>query len=202
MNSILSSHSLISKLEMKHFLSVQSLEVWQDVWELFCNDPWFQNQLSRSARRVVNRAGFDRNRVDDIQQEALVEFAKALQRDSSLGFDPTRGQFQGFLSTIIHRCCQKALRQFHRRQLMSLNEEFLHPFYDDQLQLEKIIDFHQLANEIPEPYRGVVRQVCDGLTIGEIARKRKRSKRTIYRWIDRSIELLQAKFSEEVDPFN
>ena len=71
-----------------------------------------------------------------------------------------------------------------------------HPYYEEHSQLEKVIDLRKVAKELPEPYRGIVRQVCAGKTVNDIAESRNRSKRTIYRWIDRSIELMKQRYFE------
>jgi len=190
---------LSTDLETKHFLASQTLQDWQYIWELFYQDAWFRKKLNRSARYAVRQSGLGRHCIDDVQQEALVEFAKSLQRDPSLGFDPSRGDFRAFLVTIVHRCCQKGLRQFRMQYSLSIEDESLHPCYEDHSQIEEVMDLRQLARQIPEPYRGTVRQICNGLSIDEIARKRNRSKRTIYRWIDKSIVLLQTKYFGSTD---
>ena len=185
------------ELELQHFTALQTLRSWQEIWELFYSSPWFRYKLRFSVRKTARDSGLGSDCQDDIMQEALIEFAKALQRNASLGFDPSKGSFQGFLSTIIYRCCLKGLRQFQRRHLSMPDDDFMHPYYEEHAQLEKLMDFRHIARQIPEPYRGIVRQLLAGESINNIARTRKRSKRTVYRWIDRSIDLLKERYFQE-----
>lgn len=164
---------------------------------MFYQNQWFRNKLTWEARSIVRNSNFDRECADDIQQEALIEFAKSLQKNTSLDFDSSRGEYRWFLSTIVQRCCIKAIRQFRDRDLARLNDDFMHPYYEEQTQLEKVIDFHHMARQIPEPYRGIVRQISLGQSVKEIALSRKRSTRTIYRWIDRAVELLKSRYFED-----
>lgn len=186
----------IEDLETRHLIAVREKVPWQDVWEIFYRNRWFRQTLLIAARRAVRRSGLKRDCVDDIRQEALIEFSRSLQRSTSLGFDSNRGNFGSFVGLIIHRCCLKALRQF-RHQCLSLQEDYFHPYYEEHAQIEKIMDLRKVANELQEPYRGLVRQICAGVSIEEIASRSNRSRRTIYRWLDRSIELLKLHYFAE-----
>jgi len=182
------------ELELQHFTALQTMCGWQEIWELFYASPWFRYKLGFCVRKAARDSGLGKDCCDDIQQEGLIEFAKAIQRNSSLGFDPSKGTFQGFLSTVIYRCCLKGLRQFQRRYCSIPNDDFMHPYYEEHAQLEKLMDFRHLARQISEPYRGIVRQLLAGESIPQIAKSRNRSTRTIYRWIDRSVELLKERY--------
>jgi len=184
------------ELELQHFTALQTMQDWQDIWDLFYASDWFRYKLGFCVRKAAREFGLMSDCHDDIRQEALVEFARSIQRNLSLGYDPTKGTFQAFLSTVIYRCCLKGLRQFKRRCLSLPDDDFMHPYYEEHSQLEKVIDFRHVARQIPEPYRGIVRQLLAGQSIEHIARTRKRSKRTIYRWVDRSIDLLKARYFE------
>lgn len=185
------------ELKHQHFSAVQAMSSWQEIWEIFHSNPWFRSKLGFCARKAAREIGLGADCYDDIQQQALIEFAKALQRNRSLGFDLSKGSFRGFLSTVIYRCCLKGLRQFQRRHHSMTSSNFLHPYYEEHLELEKLIDFRQISRQIPEPFRGVVRQLLAGESVGSIAKSRNRSKRTIYRWIDRSIALLRERYFQE-----
>jgi len=187
----------VEELETRHLAAVDQQHRWQEVWEIFYRNRWFRQTLLIAARRAVRRAGLKRDCVDDVRQEALIEFSRSLQRRPSLGFDPSRGNFSSFVGLIIHRCCLKALRQF-RHQYLSLHDDgFFHPYYEEHSQIEKIMDLRKATSELQEPYRGLVRQICAGVSIDEIANRSKRSRRTIYRWLDRSIELLKTHYLED-----
>ena len=187
----------VDELELRHFTALQMTRAWQEIWEIFYNNPWFRGKLRCCVRKAARDAGLRSDCYDDIQQEALVEFAKALQRNSSLGFLLSKGTFQAFVSTIIYRCCLKGLRQFQRRHRSMPDDDFMHPYYEEHSQFEKLMDFRHLANQISEPYRGIVRQLLAGESIDNIALSRKRSKRTIYRWVDRSVEMLKDRYFQE-----
>ena len=186
----------LADLEDRHADAVRENDDWQIVWELFYRNRWFRQTLLMAARRAVRRSGLKPDCIDDVRQEALIEFSRSLERNISLGFDSNRGNFAGFVGLIIHRCCLKGLRQF-RNQCLSFREELFHPWYEEQSHTEKIMDLRKAASELQEPYRSLVRQVCAGVSIEEIARRSKRSRRTIYRWLERSIELLKFHYFSE-----
>ena len=183
-------------LELEHFTALHTMRSWQDIWGLFYNNLWFRQKLKRCVRKAAREAGLGPDCYDDIQQEALIGFAKALQRNCSLGFNLSKGTFEGFLHVVIYRCCLKGLRQFQRRHRSMPDDDFMHPYYEEHSQLEKLVDFRHVADQIAEPYRGIVRQLLTGETVDSIALSRKRSKRTIYRWIDRSVDLLKQRYFE------
>ena len=196
MNSISKVHiaHLAADLEAKHFLAIHTLLEWQEVWEIFYQNPWFRKKLFYSAQFAARQSGLGRHNIDDIQQEALIIFSKSLQRDTSLGFDRNRGSFRGFISTVIHRCCQKALRQFHRQHLYSLDCEYLHPTHNENEGVVEQLDLETLIQKIPDPYRHTLQQLLEGSTIKQIAQRQRKSQRTIYRWLERAVQILQSKF--------
>ena len=178
-------------LELQYFTALQTMQDWQDIFEVFYANPWFNFKLRTYVRTAARKFSLGSDCYDDIRQEALVLFAGTLQRNRSLGFVRSKGSFSGFVSIIIYRCCLKGLRQFQRQHQAMSDDDFFHPYYEEQAQLEKLLDFRHMVVQIPEPYRGIVGQLLAGESVGSIAKSRKRSKRTIYRWIDRSIELLK-----------
>ena len=183
-------------LELEHFTALHTMRSWQDIWGLFYNNLWFRRKLTSCVRKAARDGGLGPDCYDDIRQEALIEFAKALQRNCSLRFDLSKGTFEGFLHVVVYRSCLKGLRQFQRRHHSMADDDFMHPYYEEHTQLEKLVDFRHVADQIAEPYRGLVRQLLTGETVDSIAVSRKRSKRTIYRWIDRSVELLKQRYFE------
>lgn len=187
----------LEDLELHHLIAVQTAVDWQQVWEIFYRNRWFRQAMLIASRKAVRCAGLPRDCVEDVRQEAQIEFSRALQRRTSLGFDPTRGSFSGFVSLIVHRCCLKALRQFRHQFLSLQSDDVFHPYYEEHSQIEKIIDLRYVANELQEPYHGLVKQICEGASIDEIAESRNRSRRTIYRWLDRSVELLKSRYFED-----
>ena len=87
----------LEDLELRHLIAVQTAVDWQEVWELFYRNRWFRQTLLIAARKAVRRSGLKRDCVDDVKQEALVEFSRCLQPRTSLGFDPSRGNFAAFV---------------------------------------------------------------------------------------------------------
>lgn len=183
-----------NNLELQHFLALQTHQSWQDIWEIFYSNAWFRDKLKRSACRTGRNAGLRSDCQDDIMQEALIEFSKALQRHTSLRYDSSKGSFYRFISTILYRCCIKGLRQFKTRHRPILYGDFMHPLLEEHAQIEKLMDFRHIAKQIPEPYQGIIRQLLAGDSIPEIAKSRNRSKRTVYRWVKQSIGLLKEKY--------
>lgn len=186
----------LTELEISHEQAVDANENWVQIWELFYDSPWFLRRLDFSARKLVNRLHFPVNWKEDVKQEALLVFARSIQRNPSLGFDPERGSYGAFLSTIIHRCCQKGLRQFNHHSSQKIDEEYTHPFEELTEQLDERIDLQHCLSMLPQPYKMTVAMVCEGKSIPQIASQTKRSVRTIYRWLDKATELLRQSWSQ------
>ena len=127
---------------------------------------------------------------DDVKQEALLYFARSVERDVSLGFRPERGSLGAFLATIINRCCQKGLRQFRHSHQRALHESH-HPLIENWNDLDEQLDLEEQISRIPEPYRSTIRLFCDGRTIGEIATEKSKSERTVYRWVEKGVAMLR-----------
>jgi RNA polymerase sigma factor (sigma-70 family) len=189
------SLSPVECLAAKHFEACQTCLHWTDVWQVFSDDPWFNRRLDDSAAYALKRCSLPFHNKDDVRQEALVYFARSIERDVSLGFKPERGTFSAFLATIINRCCQKGLRQFRNMHGYSITDESQHPLIEYRKQVDERLDFHELIGRIPEPYQGTIRLICDGLTIEEIAKRRRKSERTVYRWLEKGIEDLRVKLT-------
>lgn len=179
---------------LKYVQPDSSLE-WTEVWQKFHDNRWFKKRLNDSAGRVISQTGLPQEWKEDVKQEALIVFSRALQRDKTLGFDERRGNFGSFISTIIYRCCQKGLRQFRR----SINQAVTadkHPLTEPMEALDDRLDLRDCVWRLDEPYQSTVRLILFGRSITEIARLTKRSERTIYRRLERAIELLR----ELLDP--
>ena len=182
---------LIDNLAEKHLAAVNAQLHWTAVWQVFSDDPWFNRRLNDSANYLIKRWHLPRQNKEDVQQEALVQFARSIERDASLGFRPERGDFGAFLGTIINRCCQKGLRQFRHSNKYSITNESQHPYAEEWAGLDEQIDLRESIGRVPEPFRSTVRLVCDGLSIAQIAKRKKKSERTVYRWLEKGIEHLR-----------
>lgn len=163
---------------------------WIDVWELFFEDPWFRRRLDFSARKLISQYQLPPQWIEDVKQEAVLIFSQSIRRDRSLRFDPNRGSFGAFISTIIYRCCQKALRQFNQVATRAIDES-VHPVTEFVDALDEQLDFYQRLDQLPTRYQTTLKLFCAGKTIPEIAVETNRSARTIYRWIDKATDLIR-----------
>jgi len=187
----------IHRLADKHASAVEEEQHWTDVLQMFYDDPWFQQRLSDSSRFTVHRCHMPSHNSDDVKQEALVQFAHSIERDRTLGFRPDRGSYGAFLATVIYRCCQKGLRQFRHSGGPSLQSGFQHPLDDQWDVFDEHLDLRESIAHLSEPYRTTIKQICEGHSVEEIARRRKKSVRTIYRWLDKGIVHLRALLPTE-----
>ncbi len=181
----------LEELKAIHQQALESNFHWTLVWDLFTENEWFLNRLDYSARAVLTKYHFPLQWKEDVKQEALIQFARSIKRNVSLGYNSERGSFGAFLSTIIYRSCQKGLRQFRHSFCSSIDDEFKHPVVEYAQELDERIDLRECLTSLPEPFRMTVQMVCEGKSIAEIARKTQRSSRTIYRWIEKATELLR-----------
>ena len=181
------------ELELEQFTTMQANRDWREIWELYYTHPWFRNKLRYCVRKAARNSGLNSDCHEDIQQEVLIEFATTLQRNRSLGFDPSKGSILSFLSTIIYRWSLRGTRQFEKRHYSLPVGDALHQCYEVHSSLEDLIDFRLVARQIPEPYRGIIRQLTLGETVSQIAKIRNLSKRTVYRRINRLIELMKSR---------
>ena len=191
MIAVTKSTKELDELEQIHREAIDADADWTQIWELFYESPWFLRRLDFSARKLIHRLHFPIQWKADVKQEALLVFARSIQRDCSLGFDSNRGSYGAFVSTIIYRCCQKGLRQFNHYTRQRVDGEHTHPFEDTTEQMDEHLDLHYCLRQLPEPYKLTVMLICQGKSITQIAQKTKRSVRTIYRWLDKATELLR-----------
>ena len=172
---------------------------WMELLQMFYDDDFFRNRLQRFSTRAVRRSRLPKHLQKDVSQEALILFAKSLQRNSSLGFDFDKGNFNGFVNMLLSRFCSNGLRSFKNQNARSINEVRCQPSYCEQLQVDDRIDLEEAIEQIPHPYNEVIRAICDGQAIAQIAVALNRSERTIYRWIDKGIEYLQILRDDEFE---
>lgn len=186
----------LKELEDVHQQAIDCDADWTQIWALFYESPWFLRRLDFSARKLIHKLHAPVQWKDDVKQEALLVFARSIQRNPTLGFDLNRGSFGGFLSTIIYRCCQKGLRQFNHHHSQQIDEEHTHPFEDTTKEIDELLDLQNCLSQLPEPYKMTVAMICEGKSISQIAQRTKRSVRTVYRWIDKATELLRQSWDE------
>ena len=172
---------------------------WTDVWAEHIDNTWFQDQLDTCSRGVLYRAKLPSGWASDVRQQAIILFARCLERDVTLGFKAERGCREAFLKTIIHRCCLKSLRQFRRtisEKTMTEKSEILltHNPVDS---LEERLDLRRSVEQLPEPFRMTITLVLEGESAQEISDLFQTSRRTVYRRIEHATKILRARMCDK-----
>ena len=185
------SRQLFLRFTQKHFAAIEERQSGIRIWRMFCEDPWFNNQLSGFAALAATNYNLPTTHIEDIKQESLLRFASSLQSNPLLGFEPNTGaNYHGYLSTIIYRQCVKSTRQF-LNACESL-DDIAQPVVNQWDQVDEQLDFHHLLSVIDEPFRSVLMSTRDGESVAEIAAtNRNRTQRTIYRWLKQGVDQLQ-----------
>ena len=185
----------VEKLYRKHAAYCRQERSPEEILAMFYDDQWFQEKLRSSARSAIVKAKGLACCADDIKQDALILVHRALQRRTCLGYDPNKGSYAGFLSTILSRSCQKALWQFRHTFHLAIESETQHPHYDCRQEVDDTLDLLQLIERLDQPYRGVLEAVCQGKSVDEIAACQQKSRRTIYRWLKLGMQNLERRLA-------
>ena len=194
MITLASTRHLIDGLFKQHCAAVRNQQPLDRLWKIFFEHDWFSHQLERSTRYVVCKYNYPTHIFEDVQQEALLRFARLLKKDPMLGYQAERGSYEYYLKLVVYHCCIKSLRSFTRIDdpvLFPELKESQHPLLDEHELIDEQLDFQQSVSYLREPFRSTVQSVCDGMSIQGIARQQNRSPRTVYRWLDRGVEQLQ-----------
>lgn len=189
----LSDIQSISTLCRRHLLAVDREEPWETIWQSMVLHPWVQQEVDRSARRLMRKNSLPRQLLDDVKQEALLALANSLKKRPSLGFDLRHGHYESYLRIVLYRCCQratKALRHPGHQELV----EHDHPQFDPWCEIVGSIDLKQAIDQLKEPYRSTIQQVFEGVPLQTIARGRRENYRTIYRWYNKAIDQIRHSF--------
>lgn len=199
MITLASTRHLLEGLFKQHRAAVRKQQPLDRLWQIFFEHQWFSRQLERSTRYVVCKYNYPTHIFEDVQQEALLRFARLLEKDPMLGYQAERGSYEYYLKLVVYHCCLKSLRSFSRIDepvlFPELNES-QHPLLDENDLIDEQLDFQQSVSCLQEPYRSTVQSVCDGMSIRGIAKQQNRSPRTVYRWLDQSVEQLSALCNE------
>jgi RNA polymerase sigma factor (sigma-70 family) len=130
---------------------------WPEIWRLIVEHPWYQAELTRTARRLVWRRRAPPDLADDIVQDAVLLLARELEHAVDLNVDRTLAEshFSGWLAKIIRRDCQQALRsrQSDLRQALPLPLE--QPAQPD-LSIDSLVDLSMAIAKLPTRIRTVV----------------------------------------------
>jgi len=144
---------------------------WLDVWRLFLEHPWYQEQLDLCAQRVLRRAGCSRQLLGDVKQDAMLLLARKLRKTPDLHIDHQRAEehFPGWMETIITRDCLEALRRIRRRQPLSSEAVSDDQFAGEDADIDSQIDFSLLLDQFPDPERTIVTLYAKGWNVTQIA---------------------------------
>jgi RNA polymerase sigma factor (sigma-70 family) len=149
---------------------------------------------------VVRLVGLDRSVADDIVQDVWLESLKRIHR-----FDPSRGEFRGWLFEIARRLVAGYWR---KRILMPLCEEFESTApTDPQLLPTEILDHLDRAAIVratmlaiaPERCRVLTAKYQDDQTVAEIAAREGKSEKAIESLLTRAREELRGLLGVHFD---
>ena len=114
MITLASTRHLIDGLFKQHCAAVRNQQPLDRLWKIFFEHAWFSHQLERSTRYVVCKYNYPTHIFEDVQQEALLRFARLLEKDPMLGYQAERGSYEYYLKLVVYHCCLKSLRSFSR----------------------------------------------------------------------------------------
>jgi RNA polymerase sigma factor (sigma-70 family) len=167
--------------------------LWQEVWCLFLEHPWYQAELHQAARRVLRRQQAPARWAEDIAEDAPLIFAKDLQNAPDLRLDRTRPveRFCGLLATIITRDCQKALRSKRRNERRAgCSSLAVETAISPATPIDDMIDLRSAIEDLPPDCRAVVELHWHGWRIGQIAKELALSQTVVHRALQRGLSLL------------
>jgi RNA polymerase sigma factor (sigma-70 family) len=171
---------------------------WLDVWRLFVEHPWYQEQLQLCAQRVLRRSFGPLEWLEDLKQDAMMLLARKLRGtpDMNANRELLEEHFPGWLGTIIRRDCQETLRQMRRRQ--PIGSEAVH---EDRIagrceDLEARIDFSLLLDQLPDPERTIVMLYGKGWELQEMANELGLSYWKTRRLLHQGVEQIAGKLGE------
>lgn len=164
-------------LLQRYLAALEHPSPWPDLWRLFLDHAWYQEQLRAAARRAVYRRRLPPHWHDDVQQEAMLLLARSLRAAADLHLDRARvsTHFPGWLTTIIARHCQEALRKICRQQqhTQPLGERDFPSEYPSPGQggdeAATALDFQRALEQLPPEQRTIVSLHAQGLSTPRVA---------------------------------
>lgn len=146
-------------------------------------------KIRRKARRLVGRASFSASDREDIEQELMLGVLKGMRN-----FQPERGRFEPFVSTILCRAANSLLRaqnarkrqNVYRHQPLDMDRNYsamggnvgrVEPFHEVCVDLAH--DVTAIVDQLPRRMRELAESLKHE-TIGEIARRDNVSRSAIY----------------------
>jgi RNA polymerase sigma factor (sigma-70 family) len=174
---------------------IQENKSWVEIWQLFVKHPAFLGIATKVAVYVARRHRMPICWIEDIKQESYLYFARLIQKDRDLRFDPDKGSLSTWLGTVMFGCCSKATRQFRdsRRQQSAMpgRERTESPIKSVELYL----DLLQQINRLDNTTRVVFFLSWEGKSIDEIAAQIGKSERTVYRHLEQAAEIIDSLIS-------
>ncbi len=188
------NRSPIAPLRRKHAQAVERRKTWAEVLDLFCRDQWFTELLQTTALSVIRRKRLPFHLAEDLQQDVMVLIASDLKKNPAFGIQPPAGDYGKLLKVVVYRYCCKSVRGKSRNKSFEtepIRSETQHPLIDERDLVDDLIDFREAVASLNRSYRSIVKLLCDGLTVEQIARRRKCHARTIYRRIRAATKQIQ-----------
>lgn len=144
---------------------------WLEIWRLFIEHPWYQQELQSCARAVLRSGGAPSEWQKDVEHDAMLLLVRKLRKRPDLGIDPVRAQkhFRGWMGTIITRDCRDALRRLRRLYSPSADVPKQQPAADRGPQCEARVELSLAVEQLDDPERAVLLLYANGLTIRRIA---------------------------------
>lgn len=193
----LSSQKNADDLQRRIETAVARNADWLEIWSIYSEHPWIQQQLQIGALNALQRLHAPRAWSADVKQETLIRIGIMLRKDPTLGFDAQRGSYAGWLYCLIQANCLKALRQFRdEKRMKSLKS--MEPRTERSLELiQRRMDLVDEIERLEGKQRELLRQHLRGESVEALAEAYGVSTRTIYRLIHDAQERLRRHLSDE-----
>ena len=178
----------LHELKHKHLHEINQGTNWIDVWEMFVNHKDFDRILEIAVNKCIRNFRLPSEWKDDLRQETLIYFSRHLQKSTTLGFDESKGTYEGWLYIILFGSCRKATRQFKdsQRQKCDPFDRFSSDSWTRQVELQ--MDLMDLLDSIDPQQKAFFLSYWHGTSVAEIARKSGTGERKVYRVLKKAIE--------------
>lgn len=140
------------------------------VAELFFDDPWFRDLISRRAKHAVDTQSVPSNWRKDLEQEISLLFVQKADKkpDLHVNLDVVEIHFGGWVWTIIDHLCAEAVKRLHR--VYRADGDVLDDLAcSPQQDIAARIDMRLLIAGLPPLTRTILTLFDEGHTLTEIA---------------------------------
>jgi RNA polymerase sigma factor (sigma-70 family) len=173
--------------------------LWHEVWRLFLEHPWYLDELSQTAHRVVRKNHAPLQWAEDIAQEATLLFRLHLRRavDLHVNRELAHDHFAGWLGRIIARDCSRALRAMRRAQRRAGGRQVdVEAVAPRGLPMDEIIDLGLAISKLADEPRRVVLCRLRGCGIAEISKSLQISQTHVHRMLQRALAQFERRRPE------